>query len=179
MLDEYGLLYIHSGTKDIHARDFRSLAIMGRNTDDVPESVFNDLLDHAGRNHYYMYALEGMLNMGYEKEVARRLKPVTVDTASLLVPNAGAQGSDTTATAQAACLRLRLDMPADSFIQAVRAVVNPDGSLPHDKTDTRKIAWACKYYLDMEKLLENPVVRTPRKPKSKRRDIGQKPVSGV
>ena len=170
-----GLLQIHADTDEVHARDFRSLAIMGRNLDDVQSDLIENVLAHAGRYHYFMYALEGMLNMGYEKRVANLLEGVKRDTASNLLPNTlDGRGSDTTATAQAACLRLRLGLPAEDWVEAVRSVVNVDGSLPHDKSDTRKIAWACKYYLDMENLLEQeppkeetPVVRTPRKRKSK------------
>jgi hypothetical protein len=171
MLRDDGLLRIHSNTLDTHARDFRSLAIMGRNLDDVPEPLVAGLLEHAQRNHYLLYALEGMLNMGYEKRVRAYLQKIYVNSSGLVPNTPEGYGTDTTATAQAACLLLRLGEPANEFVNAVRAVVNDDGSLPHDKTDTRKIAWAAKYACDME----NYIVRTTILPEASVRERPEAP----
>lgn len=174
MLRDDGLLRIHSNTLDTHCRDFRSLAIMGRTLDDVPEPLVTGLLDHPQRNHYLLYALEGMLNMGYEKRAASYLSEIHINSNGLVANTPEGYGTDTTATAQAACLRLRLGLNANQFVDAVRAVVNDDGSLPHDKTDARKIAWAAKYYLDMENyvrkelLPETPIWERPEAPKNVR-----------
>jgi hypothetical protein len=98
------------------------------------------------RTHYYAYALEGLFFMQRYNAIAsgltilkRGMQPRTMD----------GRGSDTCATAQVAYIRLLMDMEADAEIEAVNKLLNDDGSLPHDLHNPKKVAWACKYYLDM------------------------------
>lgn len=138
---------------NVPAYNIRALAIMGQKLQD-----YEWLRQRAGayRSHYYLYALEGLWNMGYKEFVYEELQTLKIDTNEGLLPNLVAGGgSDTCATAQAACLRLRAGMDASEYIDAVQAKVNPDGSLPHDNRDSRKNSWACKYWLDALWYLEN------------------------
>jgi hypothetical protein len=99
------------------------------------------------RAHYWAYALEGMYLLGQHDLVREQLgclprgmQPYTL---------AGNE-SDTCATAQICKLRLLLGMDASAEINVLRSLVNPDGSLPHDLVNKKKVAWAAKYYLDCE-----------------------------
>lgn len=141
MLDD--MLRDHPNSDAKPTYNIRALAIMGK-------KKFSEFEDINGmRAHYFMYALEGMLNMGRTETVKDFLDFAKISPSEgLLTKHMGGNGSDTCATAQAACLRLRLGLPADDYIEAVRAKVYPDGSLPHDNTDTKRNIWACKYWLD-------------------------------
>jgi len=103
------------------------------------------------RTHYYAYALEGLFMMRRYSALAgglallkRGMQPRTMD----------GRGSDTCATAQVAYLRLLMDMEADAEIEALNKLLNDDGSLPHDLHNPKKVAWACKYYLDVQYILK-------------------------
>ncbi len=103
------------------------------------------------RMHYFAYALEGFYLLGNHdfvleelEELSRGQQPYTLD----------GRESDTCATAQIAKLRLLLGMDAGEEIRCLRGLVNHDGSLPHDLTNKKKVAWACKYYLDVEWLVK-------------------------
>jgi hypothetical protein len=102
------------------------------------------------RTHYWAYALEGFYLMGKHdfvraelERLPRGLQPYTLD----------GRESDTCATAQVAKLRLLLGMDASAEVNILRSLVNPDGSLPHDLTNKKKVLWACKYFLDCEYIL--------------------------
>lgn len=102
------------------------------------------------RTHYWAYALEGIYRLGEFdfvraelEKLPRGMQPYTLD----------GRESDTCATAQVAKLRILLGMDAAQEIRALRGLVNSDGSLPHDLVNKKKVAWAAKYYLDVEHLL--------------------------
>jgi hypothetical protein len=102
------------------------------------------------RTHYWAYALEGLYLLGLRDLVfshlinlRRGLQPYTLD----------GRESDTCATAQVAKLRLLLGMDVSAEVNILRSLVNPDGSLPHDLTNKKKVLWACKYFLDCEYIL--------------------------
>jgi len=104
------------------------------------------------RTHYWAYALEGLYMLGKNGEVQyelgklkRGLQPRTLD----------GKGSDTCATAQVAKLRFLVGLDTEEELSVLRSLVNPDGSLPHDLDNPKKVAWACKYYLDVEYLHSN------------------------
>ena len=135
------------------AYNIRALAIMGRKLEDY---AWIAQRSNPERSHYFLYALEGLWNMGYQEFVRGELDYLKIDRHEGLLPNlVNGGGSDTCATAQAACLRLRAGMDADEYIDAVNVKLNPDGSLPHDNRDSRKNSWACKYWLDALWILEN------------------------
>jgi hypothetical protein len=103
--------------------------------------------DSHYRTHYWAYALEGFYIFGFHdfvraelEKLPRGMQPYTL---------AGNE-SDTCATAQICKLRLLLGMDASAEINVLRSLVGPDGSLPHDLTNKKKVAWAAKYYLDCE-----------------------------
>jgi hypothetical protein len=103
------------------------------------------------RTHYWAYALEGLYLLGSHEfvkteltKLPRGLQPYTLD----------GRESDTCATAQVAKLRLLLGLDASAEVNILRSLVNPDGSLPHDLNNKKKVLWACKYYLDVEFILQ-------------------------
>jgi hypothetical protein len=103
------------------------------------------------RTHYYAYHLEGnylLENYGYVREVLEALPR------GMMSYTLTGIDSDTCATAQIAKLRLLLGMDAAEEINALRGLVNSDGSLPHDLVNKKKVLWAVKYYLDCEYLLK-------------------------
>jgi prenyltransferase/squalene oxidase-like repeat protein len=103
------------------------------------------------RTHYWAYALEGLYLLGLHDKVYQELLKLPRGIQPYYL---NGEESDTCATAQIAKLRLLLGMDAGDEIQALRGLVNPDGSLPHDLVNKKKVLWACKYYLDVEYLLQ-------------------------
>lgn len=105
------------------------------------------------RTHYLAYGFEGMLNLGYDiteelnKLPASGIMPAYVDENWKPV-----SGTDTTATAQIAILRIKSGLPFDPT--ALYALQMDNGGLPHDTGDNRQISWAVKYFLDMERLID-------------------------
>lgn len=130
--------------------NIRALAIMGHKITIESAAIYQE---PTGRMHYLMYALEGLFNMGYADMVRDAITDLQTNKSGLLPYYLNGSGSDTCATAQAACLKIRVGLPAGDLVEAVRATQNPDGSFPHDKSDSRRVAWPCKYYLDMENYL--------------------------
>lgn len=104
------------------------------------------------RTHYWAYALEGFYLLGEHDWVRGHLGELTRGIQPYYL---NGTESDTCATAQVAKLRLLLGMDAGAEITALRGLVNSDGSLPHDLANKKKVAWAAKYYLDMEYILKN------------------------
>lgn len=111
----------------------------------------------ANRNHYLMYAYEGLFNMGNVEQVREGLKKLRLNPSTGLLDNHpnGGGGSDTCATIQAACLMVRCGMDAGEFVNASYNIQNPDGSVPHDRADNRKVLWPVKYFLDLEWYVQN------------------------
>jgi hypothetical protein len=109
-------------------------------------------IEIPNRTHYWAYALEGFYRMGRTEFVRHELE---------LLPNGlqpyslDGQGSDTSATAQIGVLRAKLGMDVSRFIGELRRMMNHDGSFPHDLGNPKKTLWGCKFYLDLEYLLQN------------------------
>lgn len=103
------------------------------------------------RSHYWAYALEGAAELGDIEFVEKELKKLPRGMQPYYLD--GADDTDTCATAQVAKLRLLCGFEADQEIDLLRSLVADDGSLPHGLNNPKKVAWACKYYLDAEFLL--------------------------
>lgn len=103
------------------------------------------------RTHYWAYTLEGFYLLGLRDLVFSHL----INLPHGLQPyTLNGRESDTCATAQVAKLRLLLGMDASAEVNTLRSLVNPDGSLPHDLNNKKKVLWAAKYYLDCEFILQ-------------------------
>lgn len=105
----------------------------------------------SDRAHYWAYAMEGLFILGLHDLVFQQLIKLPRGQQAYTLDG---RESDTCATAQVCKLRLLLGMDASAEINVLRSLVNPDGSLPHDLTNKKKVAWAAKYYLDCEYLLK-------------------------
>lgn len=147
------MLRSHPASTDLPVYNLRALAVMGHEYYDL-----DGLTEPPARErmHYYLYALEGLFNMGHEAFVSDMLEErVFINKDEGLVPHfIDGLGSDMCATAQAAFLRLRCGLDASDYVEAVRKKLDENGSLPHDNRDPRKVLWPLKYYLDMEHLLK-------------------------
>ena len=118
---------------------------------DIPLWEFSPSTAKETRVHYWAYALEGLYLKGKVDHVKNELNKLPRGQQAYTL---GGTESDTCATAQIAKLRLLLGMDAGEEIRCLRGLVNHDGSLPHDLTNKKKVAWACKYYLDVEWLVK-------------------------
>ncbi len=144
----YALAYLENQIEDKKLNEIYHLRVFGILYAGVNHS-FN--VESNIRTHYLAYALEGLYLLDkrdYVKSELGRLprgqQPYKLD----------GSGSDTCATAQIAKLRLLLGMDAREEILCLRSLLNHDGSLPHDLENKKKVAWACKYYLDVEYLVK-------------------------
>jgi hypothetical protein len=104
------------------------------------------------RAHYLAYGWEGLLTAGLDvtahvgKLTIAGLAPAYVDREYKII-----NGSDTCATAQLGILRLKCGLDFDPA--PLYAMQHDNGGWRHDQSDAREIAWAAKYVLDLERLL--------------------------
>src|SRR3990167_4797404 len=128
----------------------RVLGLLGGENILPPESLH---IPNYLRSHYFAYYLEGLYLLGYNDFVKEQLetRPRGMQPYFIHWPN---DDTDTCATAQIAKLRLLLGMDADPEISILRSLVNSDGSLPHGLVNKKQVLWPCKYYLDVEYLLQ-------------------------
>lgn len=104
-------------------------------------------INQGDRVHYLAYAIEGAYRLNHTDmakamlgKLPRGMQPRLLDRT----------GSDTCATAQIAYMRAVMGLDYMQELNAVRGLLNDDGSLPHDLGNPKKVAWAVKFYLDAE-----------------------------
>ena len=109
------------------------------------------------RTHFIAYALEGYLNLDFIDQVRRTLQSLPIQETWELVPFywQSGKGADIIATAQMAILMMRVGMDASRLVDGVRRWVHPNGGVPQAPADPSEKSWGAKFYLDMERMVEN------------------------
>lgn len=154
-----GYLYNNPNSRVPEIYNLRASAIIG-NKGEMNYWKNKGLLNDHARTHYLAYALEGALNFGendfampyLEKLYAKHdgLMPFYVDKQC----NETNTGQDVCSTIQMAILFHRVGLDVTKYVDEIKKYIHPSGGVPQSPTDRREIAWAAKYWLDLQEVLK-------------------------
>lgn len=113
------------------------------------------------RSHYLAYALEGALNIDREDSWAIAQVEMAYNMQTGLMPfyvrpdwSSNHPAFDYCASAQMGILYQCVGLDARRVYRLMKDVIEPNGGIAQAKDDPRQIAWAVKFWLDFQKVME-------------------------
>lgn len=154
-----GYLYNSPREKKDEAYNLRASAIIN-NRQELAYWRGHGLIHGGLRTHYLAYALEGALNLGDTELAEYHLKELYANHKGLMPFVVGERwedlnaGADVCSTIQMAILFHRMGWDVSNYYDALLPYIHENGGVPQSPSDRREIAWAAKFWLDLQEELK-------------------------